>query len=109
MNFFMTIIKSITDVVSKEKSGILLSGNIFVCFTECAGNFHAEHHNSSTNCIGIRDISASPPYFEFYTDGNHIKILFDLKGIFSVSKNRKLFHDMQKYISVSGYRTYDSG
>ncbi|MBD5159285.1 MAG: hypothetical protein HDT23_03460 [Ruminococcus sp.] len=105
----MTIIKSVTDVISKEKSGILLSENIFISFPECAVNFHTVNENSSMNCIGERNISANPPYFEFYTGGNHIKILFDYKGIFSESKNRKLFYAMQKYISVSGYRTYDSG
>ena len=104
---FMTTIKSITDVISIRETGILLSGNIFISFPECAENFHAEHKNTSMNCIGERDISANPPYFEFYTSDNHIKILFDRKGIFSDSKNRKLFYDMQKYISVLGYRTYD--
>ena len=104
---FMTTIKSITDVVSISETGILLSGDINIFFPECAGNFHTKHKNSSMNCIGERDISANPPYFEFYTGENHIRLLFDYKGIFVKSKNRKLFHDMQKHISVSGYTTYD--
>lgn len=104
---FMTIIKSITDVVSISGTGILFSGDIDVSFPECAENFHAEHKNSSMNCIGERDISAEPPYFEFYTGSNHIRVIFDYTGFFVKSKNIKSFHDMQKYISVSGYTTYD--
>lgn len=103
----MITIKSITDVISISEIGILLSGGINISFPECAINFHTTHKNSSINCIGERDISANPPYFEFYMGNNHIKLLFDYNGIFSKSKNRKLFHDMQKYISVSGYTTYD--
>lgn len=107
MKFFMLLFKSITDVVSITRTGILLSGNINISFPECAGNFYYEHKNSSMKCVGERDISANPPYFEFYTDSNHIRLLFDCKGIFSVSKRKKLFHDMQRHISASGYSTYD--
>ncbi|MDE6036379.1 MAG: hypothetical protein K2G36_10805, partial [Ruminococcus sp.] len=93
----MKIIKSISNVISKDKSGFSLSENVSVYFPDCAVNFNAEHHDSSKNCIGIRDISANPPYYEFFTGENHIKILFDIKGIFHKSKNRKLFNDMRKY------------
>ncbi|MDE6833747.1 MAG: hypothetical protein K2J39_05850 [Ruminococcus sp.] len=103
----MITIKSITDVIGISENGILLSGNIFIYFPECTGNFSAEYNDISMNCVGERNISTNPPYFEFYTGDNHIKIVFDYKGIFSGSKNRKLFHDMQKYISDSGFRTYD--
>ncbi|MCM1314414.1 MAG: hypothetical protein NC205_05555 [Prevotella sp.] len=103
----MITIKSITDVVSISETGILLSGDIDISFQECAGNFHEEYKNSSINCIGERNISLNPPYFEFYTSSNHIRLIFDYKGIFSESKNRKSFHAMQKYISVYGYTTYD--
>lgn len=104
---FMTIIKSITDVVSVSETGISFAGDIVISFPECAENFHAEHGNTSMNCAGERDISAKPPYFEFYTGSNHIKVIFNRKGFLARAKNIGLFHDMQKHISVSGYTTYD--
>ncbi|MCM1507587.1 MAG: hypothetical protein NC177_10705 [Ruminococcus flavefaciens] len=103
----MTIIKSIADVTSISGTDIMISGGIDISFKECAENFHAEYKSTSMNCVGERDISANPPYFEFYTGSNHIKVIFDCKGFFGKSKSIKLFHDMQRQIYVFGYTTYD--
>ena len=62
---------------------------------------------NSEFCIAERDITAKPPYFEFFAPGEPVRIVFDGKGLFADSRNRRLFGEFQMKIKAFGYMTYD--
>ncbi len=69
-----------------------------IIFSECV------HVNTST-CVAERDFTANPPYFRFFN--KNIRVIYDSKGIFSKSRNDKVFHNLQFELNRYGYTTYD--
>ena len=101
------IIKSISQIAKIDTNGITFNDGKTLMFLECVETFQSLYPNSNTTCVAERDITAKPPFFEFFTSDEHIKIIFDGKGLFSKSKNRNAFHDFQKQILGLGFTTYD--
>ena len=97
---------SVCDIVSIDKTGILFkNGKIF--FYECVKEFVKTISDSNFKCVAERDITARPPYYDFYTNGIKTRLLFDKKGLFSASKNKKMFIELQFKLIEYGYTTYD--
>ena len=101
------IIKSISQIAKIDTNGITFNDGKTLRFLECVETFQSLYPNSNSTCVAERDITAKPPFFEFFTADEHIKVIFDGKGLFSKSKNRKAFHDFQKQILGLGFTTYD--
>lgn len=91
-----------------DNEGITFNDGEMIVFKDCIGR----KYNSKT-CVAERDICAMPPYFEFFTpdrqsaEGIPVRIVFDKKGLFSKSVNRKNFLEFQMKINKAGYLTYD--
>lgn len=94
--------QSFSDIEALDERGIILAGGRQIIFAECAGG----RYNSEL-CIAERDITAKPPYFEFFAPGEPVRIVFDGKGLFADSRNRRLFGEFQMKIKAFGYTTYD--
>lgn len=97
---------SVCDIVSIDKTGILFK-NGRIIFDECVKKFVKTISDSNFKCVAERDITAQPPYFDFYTKGMKTRLLFDKKGLFSASKNKKMFIGLQFKLIEYGYTTYD--
>ena len=90
-----------SDIVSLTAEGIAFRNHDSIVFAECIRNNHG------SRCIAERNIFASPAYFDFYPLGVLTRIVFDKRGLFSASRNRKDFLYLQKMILSYGYTTYD--
>lgn len=90
-----------TDIVSVTAEGITFGNHNPILFSECIGE------KRGLRCIAERNMYAAPAYFDFYTPGTATRIIFDKKGVFSQTKNRKDFLCLQKMILTYGYTTYD--
>lgn len=55
---------SFSDIIKTDKSGIYFSNGHQILFESCKNEFN-KLHNTNTNCVAQRDITARPPYFEF--------------------------------------------
>lgn len=98
--------KSFSDILTVDKNGITFKDSKNVSFDECAANFKAANSLSISKCVAERDITADPPYFPFYTS-KKLKLVFDRSGLFSKSRNKKAFIDLQLKILKTGFTTYD--
>ncbi len=100
--------RSFSQIKKIDNEGITFNDGEMIAFKNCIGR----KYNSET-CVAERDICAMPPYFEFFTPawraagGISVRIVFDKKGLFSKSVNRKNFLDFQMKINNVGYSTYD--
>ena len=94
--------KNYSDIQYVDKNGITFKNGDKIIFADCIGKFC----NSAT-CVAERDITASPHYFEFYTDGKPVRIIFNYKGLFSNHINNKHFTELQMQINNAGYSSYD--
>ncbi len=93
------LVKSYTDIVGLDDEAITFSTGEKIVFSECLID--------GTSCIAERDICAGPPYFKFYTKGEHSKVLFNRKGLLSDTVNRREFLKLQHFIDEAGYKTLD--
>ena len=98
--------KSFSEILTVDKNGITFKDGEKVSFDECAENFKNVHSLNHSKCVAERDIAAHPPYFLFYTN-KRLKLVFDRRGIFSKTKNKKAFIDLQIKIQETGFTTYD--
>lgn len=101
---------SISEVVSVDEAGIIFKNGGKIIFSECIKNFNVRYPQSNMKCVARRDITAKPPYFLFYTgeiEEQKIQLVFDMKGLFSKSKNEKAFLRLQLQIKNYGFTTYD--
>ena len=96
--------KSFSEIKKIDKNGITFTNGESIVFKACI----KQDCNSKT-CIAERDLFAQPPYFLFFTADRPTKILFNKKGIFSKSVNRKHFRELQSMIIEFGYSSYDLG
>lgn len=93
---------SFSEIKDTNRNGITFISGEKINFKECI----KRRYNSET-CVAERDISAQPPYFEFFTPNKTIRIVFDKKGLFSKSKNSNYFLKLQMTIIEYGYSSYD--
>lgn len=94
--------KNYFEIEAIDKKGITFKNRDRIVFMDCIG----KRYNSET-CVAERDCTASPPYFEFFTPNKSTRIIFNKKGLFSKSTNRKLFLELQMQINSMGYSSYD--
>ncbi len=90
-------------ITGMDNSGILFGEEESIFFQECAQNFARFYPESSGRCVAERNISAQPPYFEFYTCGKSMIVVFDELG----KNTHKAFHEFQEKLESYGYTTYD--
>lgn len=100
-------IKSIFQVIKMDEQKIVFSDGEILEFSECVKIFNTIYLDSNSKCVAQRNITANPPYFEFYANPMHLKIIFDYKGFFKKFKTEKAVHSFQKQILKSGFTTYD--
>lgn len=91
-----------SEIETLDKAGMTLKNGDKILFKDCIGNRY-----DSIKCVAERDITASPPYFEFFTSGQPTRIIFMGKGIFSKQKIREQFVYLNRQIQKFGYSTYD--
>ncbi len=94
--------KSYFEIESIDWNGIIFNDNSKIVFSESV-----VYGAYSDKCVAERDITAKPPYFDFFKAGGRIRIVFDKKGFFSKKINRKLFLKLQFAIYDYGYTTFD--
>ncbi len=98
--------KSFSEILTVDKNGITFKDGEKVSFDECVENLKTANSLSGSKCVAERDITAVPPYFLFYTR-KKLKLVFDCSGLFSKSKNKKAFINLQLKIQETGFTTYD--
>lgn len=74
--------KEITELVD---GGIAFTENRFLMFSEC------ERVKQGTNCIALRDITGSPPYFIFFYPTQKEQLRIDF-----YQTNKTLFHKLKE-------------
>lgn len=97
------------DIVRMDNDGIAVrvgDGETWISFADCARNFAAVNKNSSTVCVGERNILAFT--FTFCTVPRTTVVFsqgaFKLLGKASATRR---FRRLQVHITDSGYTTYD--
>lgn len=96
--------KSFYEIKEINQNGITFINGERIVFQACI-----RQGSNGKTCIAERDLFAQPPYFLFFTADRPTKILFNKKGIFSKSENRKHFRELQRMIIEFGYSSYDLG
>ncbi len=96
------IVKSFFEIKSTDRNGIIFNDASKIVFSESTG-----HGAYDDKCVAQRDITATPPYFDFYQADGCIRVIFDKKGFFSKKTNLKFFYKLQKAICDYGYTTFD--
>ncbi len=91
------MIKKYSEIEKIGKDCIFFDDGTKIQINDCV-------RKDTNTCIAERDITAIPPYFDFFTGD---KIIFDKKGLFSQSKNKKDFQKLQLQLQSMGYTTYD--
>ena len=94
--------KTYFDIRAVDEDGITFVNGDEIVFVDCIG----KRYHSAT-CVAERDITASPPYFEFFTPYKPTRIIFNKEGLLSKSINRKNFLRLQMQINDIGYSSYD--
>ena len=94
--------RSFSEIRMIDNKGITFNDGEIIAFKDCIGRKY-----NSEACVAERDICALPPYFEFFMPDKPVRIVFDKRGLFSKSVNRKNFLDFQMKINNMGYSTYD--
>ena len=79
------IIKSYYKIKKSDKDGIVFKDGYKIVFSECINS-----RFESDKCIAFRDITANPPYIEFFTKDKPTRVVFDRTGIFK-NNNEKIF------------------
>lgn len=99
-----------SDIKMIDKNGILLKDNTELLFDECVENWGTSHNlcQGESVCVGERDISATIPYFIFYTE-EKTRINFSCRFLFWRIKKRKEFEALRRKIVEFNYTTYDLG
>ena len=92
-----------SDIKDMDASGILFDNGLSIIFEECQKNFSRVYPEGSGRCIAERCIGANPPYFEFYTCGKSMMLLFDGPA----KEAQRTFLDFQRRIESYGYTTFD--
>ncbi len=103
IHYHFTDTFSFSDIKDMDESGILFDNGLSIFFEECRKNFSRVYPESSGTCIAERCASANPPYFEFYTCGKSMVILFDGLGRDTQQKFTEFQHKLERY----GFSTYD--
>ena len=75
------MIKKYSEIEKIGKDCIFFDDGTKIQINDCV-------RKDTNTCIAERDITATPPYFDFFTGD---KIIFDKKGLFSKSKNKNRF------------------
>lgn len=75
-------------------------------FAECV-QLYKRDFPQSKNCVGQRDITANPPYIEFWSFYHHDKVVFDKRGVLFKDQNEKNFRELCHTIEQYGYSTFD--
>lgn len=84
--------------------GITFNDGTKILFEECRCNWAKEKELDDTHCVAERNMSASKPYFIFYSN-KKVKIIFD--SVFFLCKNKKNFMNLQIKLNRLGYSSYD--
>ncbi|MGG1554981.1 hypothetical protein [Paenibacillus ferrarius] len=61
-----------------------------ILFQDCSDNYRKQNSNIVNNCVGVRDITANPPFIGLYSDPP-LKILFNSEEEFGDFRNK--IHD----------------
>ena len=96
--------KSFYEIKEINQNGITFTNGEKIVFQSCF-----KQGSYGITFFAERDLFAQPPYFLFFTAERPTKILFNKKGIFSKSENRKQFRELQRMIIEFGYSSYDLG
>ena len=94
---------SYADIKDMDASGILFENGLSIFFEECQKNFSRVYPEGSGKCIAERSSTVNPPYYEFYTCGKSMVILFDGLG----RDTMREFNDFHRRLVGYGYSTYD--
>ena len=105
IHYHFTDTFSYADISAIDNSGILFENGLSIFFEECRKNFSRVYPESRGNCIAERSATANPPYFEFYTCGKSMVILFDRAG----KDTQREFVEFQRRLERFGFTTYDLG
>lgn len=97
---------SFDEIAEVKERGISFKDMHWFDFAECVYMYRRDFP-SSRNCVGERDITAKPPYIEFWSFYHHDKVVFDRRGAFSKNKNTDNFHKLFELIEKYGYSTRD--
>ena len=92
-----------------NNQGIVFSDGLKISFSDCIEGFY-NHYNTFTNrstCVAERKIDDKPPFFQFYTGNEVVKIIFECHGLFAKNRSIKSFISFQKNIIKLGYKTFD--
>ncbi|MCY9658175.1 hypothetical protein P5G65_04580 [Paenibacillus chondroitinus] len=58
-----------------------------IVFQECYDNYVKKNSNGVSKCVGVRDITANPPFIGLYSDPP-LKILFESEEEFADFRNK---------------------
>ena len=94
---------SFSDISAMDSSGILFENGLSIFFEECRKNFARVYPEGSGTCIAERSSTADPPYFEFYTCGKSMRLVFDRLG----KDTQREFNAFKQKLERFGYSTYD--
>lgn len=96
---------SYNDIDCINSEGITLCDGRKILFEICRHEYQ-KIYTESTTCVGERDITGNPPYFEFFMP-KHIKIVFDRKGLLGKRKNLNNFNRLYTALFQYSCSTYD--
>lgn len=91
------MVKSYSEIEKIEKNCIYFIDGTKIQFNECI-------RRDTNMCIAERDVTATPPFFVFFTGD---RIIFNKKGLFSQKENKNDFQNLQLQLQGMGYTTYD--
>lgn len=98
---------SFDDITAINENGIDFKNGHWFRYAECVYLWQRDFSQSKSKCVGQRDITARPPYIEFWSFYHHDKVVFDKRGLFSQRKNEENFHKLCQLINEYGYTTFD--
>ena len=96
---------SSSDIGAVDDSGITFRSGVSVSFAECTENRRLQYPDSVS--VAVRDITAVPPYYDFFTSFMPTRIVFDKTGFSAPKRNTDDFHALCEKINQAGYKTYD--
>ena len=102
---FERITYSSADISSVDESGVTFADGVVISFAGCAENRRLQYPDSVS--VAVRDITAAPPYYDFFTSFMPTRIVFDRSGFSAKKRNSDDFHDLYEKINKAGYKTYD--
>lgn len=96
---------SYRDIDAIYSEGIRFHDGREISFQICMQEYQ-KLYPASTGCVGLRDITGKPPYFEFFMP-EHIRVIFDKKGFFRKRKNNNDFTKFYTILLLYSCKTYD--